>query len=306
MNGTGLAAEEPREKIGWRVAILVVATLAVFAPVMWQGGFFWDDYDLIVRNPLMRAAGGAGLRDFWFTTKNFDYFPLTSTTFWIEWRLWGAWAQPYHVLNVLLHLGSVLLLWRILKQLGVPGAFWAALVFAVHPVNVESVAWISERKNTLSMFLMCVSVAAYLRFERTRSAAVYGGAVGAFVLALLAKTAVVMLPFVLLLLAWYRRGKVTKRDVMAAGPFFLASFLLGLITVFFSISGRFRTSWCGRIRWGRGLQRRGARCGFICSRRLCRLGSCSIIRGGMWGRLGWWGFCRWFCWWCWGCRALGR
>ena len=88
------------------------------------GGFFWDDYELIVNNPLVHSPGG--LRDFWFSTKNFDYFPLTSTTFWIEWRVWGNWAQPYHVLNVLLHLGSALMLWRIFRELKVPGAFWGA------------------------------------------------------------------------------------------------------------------------------------------------------------------------------------
>ena len=166
MSDSGFASQDSPERWWWRVALLVAATLAVFAPVMLQGGFFWDDYELIVNNPLVHSPGG--LRDFWFSTKNFDYFPLTSTTFWIEWRVWGNWAQPYHVLNVLLHLGSALMLWRIFRELKVPGAFWGALLFAVHPVNVESVAWISERKNTLSMFLASLSLLLYLRFERDR------------------------------------------------------------------------------------------------------------------------------------------
>ncbi len=234
MSEAGIPEASPSSKPWLKVAVLVVATLAVFAPVMLRGEFFWDDYDLIVNNPLIHSAGG--LRDFWFSTKNFDYFPLTSTTFWIEWRLWGEWPQPYHVLNVLLHIGSALMLWRILERLKGPEAWWAwwaALLFAIHPVNVESVAWISERKNTLSMFLTCVSVLLYLRFERGRSAGVYVAAIGAFLLALLAKTAVVMLPVVLLLLAWHQRRRISLRDVVRAGPFFGVSLILGLITVYF-------------------------------------------------------------------------
>ena len=144
--------------------------LMAFAPVILGGQFFWDDIDLlIVNNPFIHSS--SGLFDFWFTKKNMDYFPLTETTFWIEWRLWGTWASPYHLLNALLHGGSGILLWRILLRLGIPGAMLAALLFVIHPVNAESVAWISERKNTLSMFFMLASLLTYLRARKDKKRA---------------------------------------------------------------------------------------------------------------------------------------
>ena len=228
-------------------ALIVGAALLAYWPVF-RAGFVWDDDKFLTENPLIRASDG--LRRFWFTAEPPDYFPLTSSMLWFEWRLWGPHAFGYHVVNVLLHAASAVLLWRALLRLKVPGAWLAGLLFAVHPVAVESVAWITERKNTLPMVFYLASILAFLRFEdgcshhddsfhhddttsTTHGTPLYLLSLVLFLLALLAKTSVVMLPAVLLLCAWWRRGKVAARDLLRTVPFFALALALGLVTVWF-------------------------------------------------------------------------
>jgi tetratricopeptide (TPR) repeat protein len=245
------------------LAVLILVGLAFLAywPAL-GSGFVFDDDSLLTKNGLIRASDG--LYRFWFTSEPVDYWPMTMTSFWIEWRLWALDASGYHLTNLLLHIGSALLLWAILRRLRIPGAYWAALVFTIHPVNVESVAWIAQRKNTLSMLLYLASIwfflgsawgspasvmPAVIRKSRGRTSPAppapaaawrvdfrYGLSVGAFLLAMLSKGSVAILPLVLLgLVLWRRRLRVA--DLLLSAPFFAIAAVLTLVNIQFQNHG---------------------------------------------------------------------
>jgi len=207
-------------------AVIAAAGIVAYWPAF-RAGFVWDDHVLLLEAPLLRGP----LWRIWFSSDATDYWPLTWTTFWVEARLWGQAASPFHVVNVSLHILASILLWRLLRALRVPGSAVAGLLFAIHPVAVESVAWVSERKNVLSGVFFFSSLLAWTRFDdegRRRDA------VASFLLflcALLAKTSVVMLPFVQLGIALYRRRAVTRRDLARIVPFVLLSAAFGALTL---------------------------------------------------------------------------
>ena len=206
-----------------RFTIAIVLTIAAFV-AYWPaltGQFVWDDDILLTNNALVKASDG--LYRMWFTTEAVDYWPLTGTTFWLEWRLWGMSPFGYHVTNLLLHLASAGLLWAALRRLSIPGAGIAACLFALHPVNVESVAWVVQRKNVLSLFFFLLSALWFLIHDEDSSGRVgrwYWLSLAAFVLAMLSKGSVAVLPAALLLVAWWRRGTVTLPDIVLSLPFF--------------------------------------------------------------------------------------
>jgi hypothetical protein len=138
--------------------LLLVATFAVYQPV-WHAGFIWDD-DRHITQPALRSLDG--LARIWFQLgATQQYYPLVHSFFWMEYKLWGDTPLGYHLINVLLHVVSSLLLVKILRQLKIPGAWLAAALFALHPVEVESVAWVSELKNTLSGVFYLSAALAY-------------------------------------------------------------------------------------------------------------------------------------------------
>jgi tetratricopeptide (TPR) repeat protein len=221
-----------RKQILAAAAVLAAITVLVYVPAM-RAGFIWDDGDMVTNNPLIKSAHG--LHDIWLGKNLTDYHPLTYSVFWLEWRCWGMNPAGYHIVNILLHAAGVVLLWLVLRQLRVPGSWLAALLFGVHPVCVASVAWIAELKNTLSMVFYLAALWCWLRSEEGEkwNRRFYALALLFFLLALLAKVSVVVLPAVLLLLAWWQRGRISRRDWERAAPFFLLAVALGLFGMTF-------------------------------------------------------------------------
>jgi protein O-mannosyl-transferase len=212
----------------WLGVLLVVGVFLAYQPV-WHAGFIWDD-DRHITQPELRSLHG--LARIWTQLgATQQYYPLVHSVFWVEHRLWGDAPLGYHLLNVLLHALSALLLVKILRQLQIPGAWLAAFLFALHPVEVESVAWISELKNTLSGVFYLSAALAYLGFDRNRDRGSYAAALGLFLLGLMSKTVIASLPGALLVIFWWQRGKLSwKRDVLPLVPFFMAGIGAGLLT----------------------------------------------------------------------------
>ncbi len=216
--------------------VIVLVTLAVYIPAM-RAGYVWDDIHYVPDDPAGRWGQlihpSDGLVRIWTAEGTSDYWPLTHTMFWVEWRLWGSNPAGYHVVNILLHALAAILVWQVLKRLGLPGAWLGGLIFAVHPVCVASVAWISERKNTLSMVFYLLTILTYLKYERSASQRCYIASVVLFILALLSKTSVVMLPVVLLGCTWWQRGRISWKQLRATLPFFAMAAAMALVTIQF-------------------------------------------------------------------------
>src|SRR5208282_3882680 len=214
---------------GWLKGLLLVAAVFLAYQPVWHAGFIWDDEAHVTR-PELRSLDG--LARIWMQLgATQQYYPLVHSLFWVEHRLWDDSPWGYHLVNILLHAFAALLLARILQQLKIPGAWLAAAIFALHPIQVESVAWISELKNTLSGVFYFSAVLAYLEFDRNRSRGKWVLALGLFVLGLMSKSVIATLPAALLVVFWWQRGKLSwKRDVWPLIPFFVAGIGAGLFT----------------------------------------------------------------------------
>jgi len=212
--------------------ILAVVTILIYQPA-WHGGFIWDDDKYVTNNKLLTAPDG--LRRIWFSLDApSQYFPLVYTTFRIERAFWGLHPFGYHWINLLLHVANALLVWRVLVRLNVPGAWLAGAIFALHPVQVESVAWITERKNMLMGFFFLLTLLAWIAFidERTkRPRRFYGLALILYVLALSAKTTACTLPAALLLILWLQKKPINWERLLQIVPFLVLGLGMGLIAV---------------------------------------------------------------------------
>lgn len=214
---------------------ILVLGLIVYWPAL-HAGFIWDDDMFLTLNPLIKASDG--LRRFWFTNQAADYWPLTSTSLWLEWRLWGMNPMGYHTTNVVLHLIESLLLWKILYRLKIPGSYLAAVLFLIHPLNVESVAWITQSKNTMAMLFFLITCLCFTNSEETSNQSPYYKnkwyyvSLLMFICALLSKGSVILLPIVLLGII-YTKKSVQASDLVKLVPFTISAFIFTFINVWF-------------------------------------------------------------------------
>jgi protein O-mannosyl-transferase len=230
--------------------LIGAAAVYVYLPAL-RGGFVLDDDLLLTHNSTITASDG--LYRFWFTKEAPDYWPVSNSTLWLEWRLWGMNPTGYHVTNLLLHVADSLLVWLVLRKLSIPGAWLAALLFAVHPVNVESVAWIAQRKNMLALFFFLLSIWCWLKAKNRSwgssndehfvltnlfdSDRWYWLSMFASALAMLSKSSVAVLPLVLLLIVWWQHGRIDVISALRIAPFFLASIVLTVVNLQYQWQG---------------------------------------------------------------------
>jgi len=211
---------------------LTAVTILAYRPA-WHGGFLWDDDAYVINNELLTAPHG--WQRIWFSLDSpSQYFPLTYSTFRIEYALWGLNTTGYHWVNLLLHVGNALLIWAVLARLKVPGSWLAAAIFALHPVQVESVAWITERKNVLMGFFFLLTLLAWIAFvdERTRRRWIfYYLALMLYALALSAKTTACTLPAALLLILWLQKKPITMGRLMQIVPFVVLGIGMGVLAI---------------------------------------------------------------------------
>lgn len=223
----------------FQTLLLVLLVFFMYFPIL-KADYIWDDDAYVVNNSNLQNT--QGLKRIWLEPKTSpQYYPLVFSFFWIERQLFGLNSQISHLINICLHILNALILWIVLRKLGVAAAFFIILVFALHPVHLESVAWITERKNVLSAFFYLFSMLAYLSYSlpqktitskvRFRSIALYLLSIFLFVCALLSKTVTATLPVILLSILWWKKERLKKWDWLAIAPLFILGIVSGLSTV---------------------------------------------------------------------------
>jgi len=212
--------------------VIVIAGLWVFSPVF-RGDWLWDDSWYLTNNPLMHDP--ARIWKAWFQPGSFvEYYPIEQTLQWWQWQCWHDDTLGYHLTNIGLHLLSALLVWRLFARLRLPLAWLGGLIFAVHPANVESVAWIAEFKTVLCLPPFLLAMTAWIDYEEHGRGRDYALALGFFLVAMLCKISMAPFPVVILLYAWWKRGRIGRGDLLASAPFFLVAVPLGLLAPFSS------------------------------------------------------------------------
>lgn len=244
----------------WLLALaLIVVSFLLYQPA-WNGQPIWDD-EIHITQPDLRTI--SGLARIWTDPSAApQYYPVLHTLFWVEYKLWDGSVLPYHLVTIFCHALLAILLAVILRRMNVAGGWLAAFIFAMHPVQVESVAWLSEIKNTLSGVLAAAATLTYLKYDRDRKHAAYVASLVFFIVGLLSKTAIVGLPVVFAILVWWQRDSLkVKRDLIPLVPFFAAGLIAGVITIWveqkfcaengevFSFSFLDRLLVAGRLFW---------------------------------------------------------
>src|ERR1043166_4603878 len=229
----------PINQVFAQAAIVIAAVLIAYIPAM-RGGYIWDDDRYVTKNATLRD--NAGLRRIWFDVgATPQYYPLVFTSFWIERRICDAHPAGYHLTNLLLHAANAVLLLVALRRLKIPGAWIAAMLFAVHPVHVESVAWITERKNVLSGMFYLGALLAYLRFSGIEKPDDHGPdrwrfyilSLILFTAALLSKTVTCTLPAVIALILWWKHQPFRWRKIVPLIPMVLVALPAAMLTAVF-------------------------------------------------------------------------
>jgi tetratricopeptide (TPR) repeat protein len=225
----------------WLWGLLLVLTVILTYTPVWQAGFVWDDDANLTANPCI--VGPFGLKEIW-TTSAGQFFPLVLTTFWMEHALWGLAPLPYHLVNVLLHGACAILLWRVLQKLKIPGAWLGAALWALHPVQVESVAWVTEVKNTQSGLFYLLTILFFVKYLKATGAGdprsagwTYGMTLVFAALAMASKSSTVVLPAVLGLCAWWVEGRWSWRHLTRLAPIFLLSVVAATLSMWSYRSG---------------------------------------------------------------------
>jgi tetratricopeptide (TPR) repeat protein len=226
------ADDDKAQKIFFAV-VLVIITILAYLPAI-QCGFIWDDDAYVTQNTLLTAPDG--LWRIWFSTKQpSQYFPLVFTTFRLEYSIWGLNPRGYHITNILLHAANAILLWLLLRRLSIPGAWLASAIFALHPVQVESVAWITERKNVLMMLFFLLSLLKWVQFieesEKRRALRFYVLSLLFYALSLLSKTTACTMPAALILILWMKHIPLKIKQLLQVAPYFLLGLAMGILTI---------------------------------------------------------------------------
>jgi tetratricopeptide (TPR) repeat protein len=223
----------PKALRSWVLGVVLVFATALAYQQAWHAGYVWDDDVYVTGNKLLTAPDG--LKRIWFSLESpSQYFPLVYTTFRIERALWGLNPAGYNCVNILFHIVNALLVWRLLHVLRIPGAWLAAAIFALHPVQVESVAWITERKNVLMGFFFLLSLLSWTNFleaQTRRMWKFYALALVFCALALLSKTTACTLPAALLLILWWQKRPITWQRLMQIAPFVVLGLGMGLVSI---------------------------------------------------------------------------
>ncbi len=250
-----MAPERPvhPSRLWFQALILAAAVILAYQPA-WHAGFIWDDDMYVTNNRLLTAPDG--LKRIWFSLDSpSQYFPMSYTVLRMERAAWGLASSGYHWVNILLHAANALVLWQLLRRLRLPAAWLAAAFFALHPVQVESVAWVSELKNVLSLFFCLLTAWAWVEFSEERPGAwrFYAGALFFQALALFAKTTACTWPVALLLILWLQGKPINWRRAWQIVPFFAMGLIMGLVSVWwehyhqFTVGDVFAMGWMSRL-----------------------------------------------------------